>query len=263
MKCPAHTDLVEYAFGASDPTVRRRIARHLQECASCRGELNALRRMADSLREVACLSDDELAGAAEGGSGARVGRRLAHVAVCDSCSRRLADLEHLLRDQVVAAELLRLGHISPEEPRRRAAPRYMAAAAALAVAVLGGVMLRSAALPGPGTLQEEASLTHREPAITTTAAPRIRGPVGPAVASDSLTWTHVPHADRYRIRVFDREGTLVWDAYTTDTAAAIPSHLSGATETAYLWKVDARTGWDRWVASEWRDLVIRPETLSR
>lgn len=74
---------------------------------------------------------------------------------------------------------------------------------------------------------------------------------------DSLRWTSVPYADRYQVLVFDREGSLVWEPQTTDTTAALPARLAAAPGT-HLWKVEARTGWDRWVASEWARFTVRP-----
>jgi hypothetical protein len=158
-----------------------------------------------------------------------------------------------------APQLERLDGASPRRPRRL----HFGAAAALAAAVLAGVLLRPDGVPVPSALHENASPPHRESAITTTIAPRILGPVGPAAAADSLVWTRVPNADRYRIRVFERDGTLAWDDHTRDTSVAIPRHLGGATANAYLWKVEARTGWDRWVGSQWQELEIRPETSPR
>jgi hypothetical protein len=69
----------------------------------------------------------------------------------------------------------------------------------------------------------------------------------------------VPYADRYEIRVFDRSGDLVWSVVSTDTSEAIPVHLQEGPRSKYLGKVEARTGWDRWVASEWTELTIGVE----
>jgi hypothetical protein len=272
MSCPAPVDLVERAFGGPVPAEDHPGAAHVSECAFCLGRVRVLRETASAFRwdawtDVAppteCLSDGDIAAVAEGIGGEERGRWLAHLAACDACRGRLAGLRRLLRDVAVAAELERLEGASADAPARRLRRPHLAAAAALAAAVVGGVLLRPGAVPAPSALYEESGTPHREAAITTTVAPRILGPVGPASAAESLVWTRVPHADRYRIRVFDREGTLAWDAHTSDTTLAIPAHLRGDTANAYLWKVEARTGWDRWVASEWRDLVILSEALPR
>ena len=42
----------------------------------------------------------------------------------------------------------------------------------------------------------------------------------------------------------------MWEVEGSDTAIAPPVSIAGQRGTAYLWKVEARTGWDRWVASE-------------
>jgi len=137
----------------------------------------------------------------------------------------------------------------------------MAKATGLAALAVAAALLGPAADPGPVTAAGEAS-RHRESAITTTLAPRIAGPIGPATLADSLRWTSVPHADRYQVSVFDREGTLAWESQTRDTSLPLPARLRRAAS-MYLWKVEARTGWDRWVVSEWEQFTIGPVELPR
>jgi hypothetical protein len=91
---------------------------------------------------------------------------------------------------------------------------------------------------------------HREPSLATTAAPYLIAPTGEAAAADTFRWSAVPHADRYRVTVFDRDGAVMWEAEASDTAVAPPRSLALAAGATFLWKVEARTGWDRWVASE-------------
>ena len=93
--------------------------------------------------------------------------------------------------------------------------------------------------------------------MTTTVAPSLIAPLG-AMAADTFRWTSVPRADRYRLTVFDREGRTVWEVEGTDTAVARPDPLPRQRGTAYLWKVEARTGWDRWVASELVEFSAAP-----
>ena len=138
----------------------------------------------------------------------------------------------------------------------------MVEATGLAALAAAAALLGPAADLRPATVPGEAS-RHRESAITTTLAPQIAGPIGPATLADSLRWTSVPHADRYQVSVFDREGTLVWESQTRDTSLRLPARLRRAAASLYLWKVEARTGWDRWVASEWEQFTIGAVELPR
>ena len=86
--------------------------------------------------------------------------------------------------------------------------------------------------------------------MTTTVAPTLIAPIGVTQATDSFTWTSVPKADRYRLTLFDRAGTMLWQAEGSDTAMAAPRSVVIGESATLLWKVEARTGWDRWVESE-------------
>jgi hypothetical protein len=64
-----------------------------------------------------------------------------------------------------------------------------------------------------------------------------------------LRWSHVAGADRYRVTVFDATGGVVFASEASDTVVAFPDSIALVPGAAYLWKVDARTGFDRWAAS--------------
>jgi hypothetical protein len=65
-----------------------------------------------------------------------------------------------------------------------------------------------------------------------------------------LRWTSVTGADRYRVTLFDAQGLVLFETQVGDTIARLPDSLTFARGQTYLWKVEARTGWDRWAASE-------------
>ena len=257
--CQAPDVLAELALAGSvlpDDAVER----HVRECERCRTELNRLREAASALRRmpvsapastVDCLDDDDVAVLADGA--ATDSRALTHASTCGRCRSRLAAVHRLRNDDAVAAELRKLDAPVPETKRRRRA-FALPSVATLAAGILAVAILR----PANTVTKTSSSVTrdslHRESAITITTAPRIVGPS--ASMRDSLIWTSVPHADRYQIKVFDLEGTLVVNELTTDTAFAVPSRLARAVATRYLWKVEARTGWDRWVASDWQEFTI-------
>ncbi len=263
--CPDPSDLLEHLFGDTSSPAAEAVAAHVRECAHCRRRAGMVSRSATALlrdatapsdRATGCLTDEELAAAAE--SLARTeASSLTHLAECGRCRERFAAGQRVLRSGDVSAEVSRLeSQVTPF--RRRSARGYMTAAAMLAAAVLAGVMLRSDAAFGPRTAAEDLGGVHRENAITTTVAPEIVAPVDPAAATDSLIWTSVPHADRYRVTIFDHEGTLVWEAHTADTALVVPLPPGDAGARLYVWKVDARTALDRWVSSQWRELLVSP-----
>jgi len=65
-----------------------------------------------------------------------------------------------------------------------------------------------------------------------------------------LRWSAVAGADRYRVTVFDATGGVVYAAEASDTVVAFPDSVSLTPGASYLWKVDARTSFDRWAASD-------------
>jgi|SRR5689334_7368726 len=182
-----------------------------------------------------CLDEHTVAALAEGSLGAESrGRALAHVATCALCRRAVASV----------AEALAAGPITREieivEGRRRRVGSLLRIVAPLAAAAAVLVLLRSPTddrLPG-----------HRGPPPAT--APTPRSPVGMVASVDDLRWSHVAGADRYRVTVFDATGGVVYAAEASDTVVAFPDSIALVPGAAYLWKVDARTGFGRWAASE-------------
>jgi hypothetical protein len=262
--CPAPADLV----AALDDAAPAEITRHTHDCSDCRDELIQLRAAASAVLASAmempqpsspCCGEDRIADLAEGRPDGVDAATLDHLATCERCCHQLGSLAQLLGDAGVAAELRRLEESTDWRARRRHGIASAVTAAALAAAAaLAIVSLPPRTVTVPLGVSDDAVRVHRESAITTTVPPRIVGPAGIAGPADSLRWTRVPHADRYQVRVFDRDGTLVWNPSTSDTVLAIPAHLIGRSPTTYLWTVEARTGWERWVASEWADLTIQP-----
>lgn len=264
-RCPDRDFLVDVALrGAA--VASHASSNHLRDCAACAEEIAWLRRSAeavwlaaDSPTAGACLADNEIAALADGKPEAGRDRAVAHLAACPSCRHRLATISRLLGDAVITSELRHLEAAGPR-PRWRALALAVGAAASLAGAFVAGGLLRSGLEKGSG--DDGAESTHRDGVITSTVAPRLLPPASPTATPDSLHWTSVPYADRYQLLVFDREGRLAWEPQTTDTAVALPARLARAPGT-YIWKVEARTGWDRWVASEWARFTVQPQEGGR
>lgn len=278
--CPTHSDLLLEVLGLEHEPAAARVGAHLAVCETCRGTVEKLRESASALRaapppaspqRAACLDEVELAAVLEGGQpaaereargeaewearGEADRRAVEHLAACTSCRARLADVSRLLRDPSLAREVERLESVPPAGGRRsRRLPAALAgglAAAALAGFLLWPRLATDPAMPGMG-----ADEAYRERTITTTAAPRIVGPLGEAGDADSLRWTSVPRADLYRITIWNSDGSTAWQGQTRDTVLALPGDLTGGGARTVLWDVKARTGWERWVASELVELTI-------
>lgn len=257
-RCPDRDLLVELALPGTAGG-RHAAADHVRDCPACHEEVAWLRRSADSVPLAAdpsvsgsCLGDEEIAALLDGTFGAERDQAVAHLATCRECRHRVASTSRLLGAESVSAERRRL-EAADRRPGWRAVVITFGAAASLAGAFVAGGLLRPDTWAGRGAGGGES--THREGVITSTVAPRILPDGSPAVTPDTLRWTSVPYADRYQVLVFDREGTLVWEPQTTDTAVALPAAVTRAPAT-YIWKVEARTGWDRWVASEWARFTV-------
>ena len=50
----------------------------------------------------------------------------------------------------------------------------------------------------------------------------------------------------FRVTLFDAVGRVLYELQVADTAVAIPDSVTIVPARSYLWKVEARTGWDRW-----------------
>src|SRR2546426_348130 len=50
--------------------------------------------------------------------------------------------------------------------------------------------------------------------------------------------------------LFDAGGRVLYESQLRDTTVALPDTVRLAAGQSYLWKVEARTGWGRWVASD-------------
>ena len=158
----------------------------------------------------------------------------AHLAACAEC-------------RAEAVEVLRVVH---SLPHARGVPRriWIPAAAAAALALLWA---------GPQVLRDPPAFEHREEAVTTTVAPRPVAPVGAVDSARALVWSSVPQASGYRVRLFDADGTVIWEREAGDTVAVLPDSLRFRARLPYYWKVEAHTGFDRRAASDLVEFVPR------
>ena len=256
--CPDDLTLLSFAMGATgDPRSDARMAAHVAECESCRGAVVRHRELAANVRRATreaneahgeCLDEMAIAELAEGVAtdDARVAAT-AHLVTCASCRSQLSELRATLDDAAIVAALPRTG------ATRRLRSTFigglsaagLAAAAVLVFALAPNLTRHEMGAPR----RDETAAPMRDETGAFVVAPVAVAPVD--LVSDSLVfrWSSVPGANRYRLRVFDAEGIVVWETQTSDTTAAPPAAITLQRGARYLWKVEARTDFDRWVGS--------------
>lgn len=183
-----------------------------------------------------CLDEGTVAALVEGSlDAARRNTLLPHLAGCGRCRNRVASVARALADPTVVREVRAV-----EDGRGRPAWRLARVAAGVAAAA---VLLL---LAWPAQFEQP----HRAPPITAAPAPEAVRPVGPVADAPNLRWTAVSGADRYRIALFDAGGTVLYETELAGTVATLPDSALPAPGGTYWWQVEARVGFDRWVASE-------------
>lgn len=184
-----------------------------------------------------CLEDETIAALAEGTIDATArAAALPHLASCSSCRAAVASVARALADPSVAREVAALKGAGLRRFYRIALP--VAAAAVLLMMV------------SPLRERDVGREPHRAPTITATQAPVLVSPVGAVADAKLLRWAAVAGADRYRVILFDAAGGAVYETELSDTVAALPDSIVLTPGQSYLWKVEARTGFDRWATSE-------------
>lgn len=218
------------------------LARHLQACAACRAEAGRLREEAADLGAELpigpgpeCLAPPALAAFIDGTLGQpERSAAVEHVATCSHCRAELADLMDLLEAPEVRRE---------REPARAPGSRRLlrVGSAIAAAAVLVIIATRAFAPDGESN--------HRSSTSPQALTPVVLGPVGEVAAVESLAWRAIPGSDWYRVTVFDAHGAVVLEQEGPDTLLVVPDSIRFEAGQTYLWRVEARIGWDRWVGT--------------
>lgn len=186
-----------------------------------------------------CLQDDMIAALADGSLAPDLRTSvLPHVASCPRCRGAVAAVARALADPAVARELS-----VPSGRRRYRIAVPLAAAAVLLLLLWSPADDRQSVHRGPPP-----------PPPATTPVPR--SPIGAVADVHELRWSPVARADRYRVTLFDATGRVLYATETSDTVVALPDSVALIPGDTYLWKADARTGFDRWVTSELAEFAI-------
>ena len=258
-KCPDDLTLMSYTIGATgDPRADARLATHVEQCEACRAAIGRHRELAADVRratrepnEIAseCLDEMAIAALADGvaADDDRVAG-MAHLVTCGSCRSQLAELLATLDDAEIAAAM----------PRRSAPRRLRSLVTAANLAGLAAAAVLAFAI-GPNRSRQELTAPMRDETGALVVAPVAAAPVGVVSRAAVFRWSSVPGASRYRVRVFDAEGVVVWETQTSDTAVALPTAPRLQRGARYLWKVEARTDFDRWVGSALTEFQLSPD----
>jgi hypothetical protein len=90
-----------------------------------------------------------------------------------------------------------------------------------------------------------------------TIAPQALAPTGQVDGVTTFVWSSVPQTESYHIRLFDSQGTVLWETQTADTIGKLPRSVILRPGRSYFWKVVARIGFDRETASDLTEFVTR------
>jgi anti-sigma factor ChrR (cupin superfamily) len=238
---PSSESLIPFALGADDPAT----ARHVERCVTCRTEIEQLRETAGLLRGSALLDrrtettdcPDELVIADFVDGRMTADQRapvVTHLLTCARCRSFVKATGRLVAETAEAAQP------SARRWRRWSVPVGLAAAAALVLLLV------------PRNGDDGSTPDMREPTVTSTIAPvPIVPPPGASVARvDRMVWSSVPGAERYRLRLYDGEGSVLWSVETADTSTALPDSVRLTPRVPYFWRVEAQAEWMRWAASD-------------
>ncbi|MEP6762996.1 MAG: CHAT domain-containing protein [Gemmatimonadaceae bacterium] len=177
---------------------------------------------------------------------------LVHVAGCAHCRGELAALSALLGASTIADETRALipqsaaveasASLITKDPTRRtwwAATSILTAAATVLIAV--SISKQK---------QRDTVRELRDATITASAAPLPLSPVGDVTVAKALQWSAVPGANQYRVTLYNSIATVLFESQITDTAIVLPDSVVLHADSSYLWKVEVRTGYDRWTSSD-------------
>jgi hypothetical protein len=149
----------------------------------------------------------------------------AHLADCAECTTEIAEVRRLSRPAA--------------QPNRRV---WVYTAAAAAAGLLLAVWAQS-------DWRRPGAPEFREPANPAAQAPTQLAPIGTDTTPLTFRWSTVPGTDRYRISLFDTEGSVLWESEVPGSTSVLPDSIHLTPGVTYLWRVEVRKGVGRWSAT--------------
>jgi len=179
----------------------------------------------------------------------------AHLLTCELCQEEVR-IALIVRAEVAAGEsgpagpALKLPEREGRDAPRRLPRGFLVGLATAAALVL--VFQRQAAWLG------RSNGAHRGATQAPALAPVLRQPTGQVSTVPRMQWSGFAGAQRYRVRLFNADGDVLWEAQGTDTTVALPESVHLTAGRRYYWSVAGRVDVDRWVESALTDFVIGP-----
>ena len=167
-----------------------------------------------------------------------------HYLTCSRCQNELrlaAAIRDVLPEVRQAAQATDVGAGTLTGPWFGRHARAGAVAAAIAAVLIGVLLVQPS---------RDERLPHREAVPEAVDVPRSEAPSGEVRTVEEFRWAEVIAADLYRVTLYAAAGEVIWQVDTRETHIAPPDMVGLEPGALYLWQVDARVGWDRWVSSE-------------
>lgn len=210
-------------------------------------------------RTPQCLDEDTVAAMAEGSLSAEArSRAVAHLATCSLCRGAVASVARALADPDVASAAREV-----DKRRRRRWRRYLIGiplGSAAAAAVVLFFLVHASSDREAVTLRGPTHVVLPSVSADAQLAPEPRSPIGAVDRAGIFRWSSVEGADRYRFTLFEQAGSALFETNGPDTTALLPDSVQLRPGRTYLWKVEARTGFDRWSPSPLAEFSIGPRS---
>jgi len=145
-----------------------------------------------------------------------------HLAVCDHC-----------RAELVAASEVVTEH--RRSRRRRPTIALTLATATVALVAVGTLLPRGGGPPDAPPARTATGRSTELAVLQPADGALLAGPDRPVVFS----WRGGEPGSRYRLRVLDERGAIVWEAETGDTTVTLPADVLLASGPPYYWHADA------------------------
>lgn len=153
-------------------------------------------------------------------------RVLAHVNDCPECRDEIMEASH------IASKL-------PSRGRWQVPLTAFAIAAALLIMLLPKAGTRAPSEPVRGGPAASPSLRGSPAPTDTTGVPTALTPRDRVDHVDRLVWSAASGALRYRARLYEEGGVVIWSATTVDTVVLLPDSVRLGPRRTYFWKVEA------------------------